>query len=67
MEKITVTINSYGVAKVHIEGIHGPRCSETVEHLSSHLGPVSLRTETSEYYEQEITTQVDQHTRVTPH
>ncbi len=66
MEKITVKISKSGTIDIHIEGVKGTRCQTTLAALSEHLGPIEKSGITPEYYEQEVRSEVKQHTSYTP-
>jgi hypothetical protein len=57
-EELEITISPEGQIKVHIKGIKGKKCSDLMKKLEKELGFISEQKYTSEYYEQEDSTQI---------
>jgi hypothetical protein len=57
-EELEITISPEGQIKVHIKGIKGKKCAELMNRLGHELGFISEQRYTSEYYEQEESTQI---------
>ena len=50
-EELIVIISPQGDVKVEIKGIKGPRCLDVVKRFEQHVGLVTQRQPTSEFYE----------------
>ncbi len=54
MEQIEIQIDRDGNVTVHVEGAKGDECIRITEHLEHALGPVTDRSYSTEYFEEQV-------------
>jgi hypothetical protein len=56
---VEITISKTGEVKAHVKGAKGKRCLDYVKWLSEIIGKVKSQTMTSEHYEPDVKSRID--------